>query len=324
MAAFNGLTFHISERTGGNDMAKPILVTGAAGRVGAVGRTVTELLLKQGQAVRAMVRKEDERAQALRDKGAEVVVGDLLDLDSMHRVIAGCERMYFGLSVSDTYLAATVNTAAVAKYHDVKAFINMSQMTLSQMSITETTASPQHKLQWLAEQALSWSGLPVVHVRPTVFLEGFFLMLTSESVANSNQIRLPFGEGKTSPISADDVARVVAALLVNPQPHIGKIYELTGPQSENMNFFAQEYSKALGRTITYQDIPVEPWREELIKLGWPVHVVNHLATMADLHRAGRYDRMSDDVLTLTGEGPLSVQDFVRKNAAAFTASAKAA
>ncbi len=101
----------------------------------------------------------------------------------------------------------------------------MSQMTLSQMSITETTASPQHKLQWLAEQALSWSGLPVVHVRPTVFLEGFFLMLTSESVANSNQIRLPFGEGKTSPISADDVARVVAALLVNPQPHIGKIYE---------------------------------------------------------------------------------------------------
>jgi uncharacterized protein YbjT (DUF2867 family) len=139
-----------------------------------VGRTVTELLLKQGKAVRAMVRNEDERAQALRDMGAEVVVGDLLDLDSMHRVIAGCETMYFGMSVSDTYLAATVNAAAVAKHHGVKAFINMSQMTLAQMSITETTASPQHKLHWLAEQALNWSGLPVVHVRPTVLLEGFF------------------------------------------------------------------------------------------------------------------------------------------------------
>jgi nucleoside-diphosphate-sugar epimerase len=52
-------------------MANPILVTGAAGRVGAIGRTVSELLLKQGQAVRAMVRSEDERAQALRDMGAE-------------------------------------------------------------------------------------------------------------------------------------------------------------------------------------------------------------------------------------------------------------
>ena len=72
----------------------------------------------------------------------------------------------------------------------MKAFINVSQMTVSQMSVTETTASPQHKLQGLSEQALNWSGLPVVHVRPTVFLEGFFLTLIAESVRESNQIRL--------------------------------------------------------------------------------------------------------------------------------------
>ena len=302
----------------------PILVTGAAGRVGAIGRTVTELLLKQGKKVRAMVRTEDERAQALRDMGAEVVVGDLLDLDSMHKAIAGCETVYFAMSVSDAYLAATINAAAVAKHHGVKAFVNMSQMTLSQMSVTDTTASPQHKLHWLAEQALNWSGLPVVHVRPTVFLEGFFLLFSSPSVKKSDQIRLPFGDGKTSPIAAEDVARVVAALLANPQPHIGKTYHLTGPQSENMDFYAQEYSKALGRTITYQDIPVEPWREGLLQRGLPTHLVNHLATMADLHCAGRYDRMSDDVFALTGQTPLSMQEFVRKNAATFTDSAKAA
>src|SRR3954463_4561076 len=122
-------------------MASPILITGAAGRVGGIGRTITELLLKQGKPVRAMVRSDDQRAQALRAMGAEVVVGDLLDLDSMHRAIAGCETMYFGMSVSDTYLAATVNAAAVAKHHRVKAFVNMSQMTLAQMGITETTPS---------------------------------------------------------------------------------------------------------------------------------------------------------------------------------------
>ena len=136
-------------------MTNPILVTGAAGRVGGIGRTVVELLLKQDLPVRAMVRSEDERAQSLRDMGAEVVAGDLLDLADMHRAIAGCERMYFGMSVSDTYLAATVNAAAVAKHHGVKAFVNMSQMTLQQMSVTETTSSPQHKLHWLAEQALN-------------------------------------------------------------------------------------------------------------------------------------------------------------------------
>jgi uncharacterized protein YbjT (DUF2867 family) len=305
-------------------MTNPILVTGAAGRVGAVGRTLTELLLKHGESVRAMVRTEDERAQALRDMGAEVVVGDLLDLDSMHRVVDGVERVYFSMSVSQDYLAATVNVAAVAKHHGVRAFVNMSQMSMSQMSITETTTSPQHKLQWLSEQALNWSGLPVVHVRPTIFLEGFFMTFTPDTVRKSNQIKLPFGDGKTSPVAAEDVARVLAAVLVNPQPHMGKIYHPTGPQSENMYFYAQEYSEALGRKITYQDIPVEPWRDSLVKIGLPVHLVNHLATMANMHRAGRFDRMTDDVLTLTGRQPLSVHEFVKKNAAAFTASAAAA
>src|SRR5271154_3041099 len=260
-------------------MANPILVTGAAGRVGAVGRTVTELLLKQGKAVRAMVRTEDERGQALRALGAEVVVGNLLDLDSIHRVIAGCETMYFSMSVSDTYLAATINAAAVAKHHGVKAFVNMSQMTLSQMSINETTASPQHKLHWLAEQALNWSGLPVVHVRPTVFLEGFFLQLASASVRKSNELRLPFGEGKTSPVAAEDVAHALAAILGDPAPHVGRIYHLTGPESRDMHFYANEYSKALGRTITYIDIPVEQWRATLLDKGFPVHVVDHLSAM---------------------------------------------
>jgi len=69
-------------------------------------------------------------------------------------------------------------------------------MTLAQMSITETTPSPQHKLQWLAEQALNWSGVPVVHVRPTVLLEGFVLISTPESVRETNQIRLPFAKAR--------------------------------------------------------------------------------------------------------------------------------
>jgi uncharacterized protein YbjT (DUF2867 family) len=299
---------------------KPILVTGAAGRIGAIGRTVTQLLTEKGFQVRAMVRKEDERADALRAMGAEVVVGNLLDLSDMHRIIEGCESIYFGMSVSDAYLAATVNVAAVARHHGVRAFVNMSQMTLSQMSITETTDSPQHKLHWLAEQALNWSGLPVVHVRPTVFLEGFFLRFLAQSVKESNQIRLPFGEGKTSPIAADDVARSVAAILSEPEPHIGHTYHLTGPRSENMHFYAEEYTQALGRPISYQDVPVGPWRESLVQAGLPPHLINHLAVMADLHRAGRYDRQSNEVLVLTGQVPISVGDFVRRHAAAFTAT----
>src|SRR5260370_8470818 len=151
--------------------ASRIWVTGAAGAVGSIGRNLTEMLLAKGHKVRALVRREDERAENLRQLGAEVMQGDLTDLTAMHRAIEGCASVYFGMSVSPDYLTATVNTPAFARHHGLEPFINMSQMTVTQMSITESTDSPRPRLHALAEQALSWSGLPVVTVRPTVFLD---------------------------------------------------------------------------------------------------------------------------------------------------------
>jgi uncharacterized protein YbjT (DUF2867 family) len=62
-----------------------------------------------------MVRREDDRAAALRAAGAEVVVGDLLEPADVYRVVSGCRRVYFGMSVSAGYLEATVTMAAVAR-----------------------------------------------------------------------------------------------------------------------------------------------------------------------------------------------------------------
>src|SRR6266849_2772078 len=266
---------------------RPILVTGAAGQLGAVGRTVCGLLLDRGLPVRAMVRREDDRAAALRGVGAEVVVGDLLEPADVYRVVSGCRRVYFGMSVSAGYLEATVTIAAVAREVGVNALVNMSQMTVSQMSIQNTTPSPQQRQHWLSEQALAWSGLPVVTIRPTVFLEGFFLPLTGPAV------------------------------LADPGPHLGRVYELTGPRSQDMHGVAQEYSNALNREVTYSDIPPQDWEQELNRAGLPEHLIRHLVTMAELHRAGRYDRLADGVERVTGRPAMSVREFVSLHAAEF-------
>jgi uncharacterized protein YbjT (DUF2867 family) len=296
----------------------PILVTGAAGDIGAIGRSLTAMLLDNEHKVRALVRREDERSEALRRLGAEVVQGDLTDLTSMHRAIEGCARIYFGMSVSPAYLEATVNTAAVARHYGIEAFVNMSQMTVTQMSITETTDSPQHKLHWLAEQALTWSGLPVVTVRPTVFLEGFFLRLAAAGVRERDELALPLGSGRTSPISAVDVAEAVSVILDDPAPHIGQIYNLTGFESADLEHYARVFSEALGRTVRYRNVPVSAWADKLREAGAPTHLVNHLAVMADLHAQGRYDRMTDDLIKLTGKTPTSMHEFVKRHAAEFT------
>jgi uncharacterized protein YbjT (DUF2867 family) len=303
---------------------RPILVTGAAGAIGAVGRNVTAMLLDKGHRVRALVRREDERSEVLRGLGAEVVLGDLTDIASMHRAMEGCSRLYFGMSVSAAYLEATVNTAAVARHHGIEAFVNMSQMTVTQMSITETTDSPQHKLHWLAEQALEWSGLPVVTVRPTVFLEGFFLRLAADGIRQNDELAVPLGSSRTSPVSAVDVAHAVSVILDNPAPHIGNVYNLTGPESADLEHYARVFSEVLGRTIRYRDVPVSHWAAGLREAGVPAHLVNHLAVMADLHAQGRYDRMTDDLAKLIGKTPTGMHDFVTLHAGEFNRDAGSA
>jgi len=301
-------------------MVDPILVTGAAGRVGAVGRMVVELLRARALPVRALVHHEDERADALRATGAEVVAGDLTRAGDIARALQGCRRLYFGMSVSARYLEATVIAAAVARDRgDLEVLVNISQMTVSEMTLTHQTDSPQHRQHWLAEQVLDWSALPVVHVRPTVFLENpLFLDLAAASIARDSTLRLPFGAGRTSPIAARDVAAVVAEILASPAAHVGKVYELTGPRSEDMNAVAAEYSDALHRSITYVDVPFEPWRDEdLRRLSLPEHVFEHLSTMARLHAANRYDRLTHDVEAITGRPATSVREFVARHADRF-------
>ena len=228
--------------------------------------------------------------------------------------------MYFGMSVSAPYLEATVATAAAARQRgDLEVFVNMSQMTVSEMSLTETTDSPQHRQHWLAEQALNWSGLPVVHVRPTVFLQHFFFLpWAAGSIARDGTIRLPFGSGRTSPIDTLDIAEVVAAILASPAAHVGKVYELTGPKSQDMRGLAAEYSEALGRPVAYVDVPLEQWRDqELRPRGLPEHVYEHFLTMAKMHAANRYDRLTHHVEAILGRPATSARDFVARHAESF-------
>ena len=295
-----------------------ILVTGAAGSVGSIAHTAIATLLEQGHRVRAMVRKLDARADTLRDMGAEVVAADMLDIIAVRAAMQGCSVVYFTMSISANYLEVSVNVTAVAKSLGVKAFVNISQITVSEMSETETTNSPQQKQHWLAEQVLSWSGLPVVYLRPTAFFDGVFLVQGAKGIRDENVIRMPFADGKTALITGADVGAAAAVVLANPEPHIGKIYDLTGPQSLTMTQYAQEFSSALGRTIKYVNVPPQIWEAKLREAQLPAHLIAHLNTMGQLHRDNRYDRMTDSFQRLVGRTPISAAEFAHRHADVFT------
>jgi uncharacterized protein YbjT (DUF2867 family) len=282
------------------------------------------LLRHRDTPVRAMVHHDDERADTLRAMGAYVTVGDLTHPKDVAEALDGVVRMLFCMSVSPDYLEATATVASVARaVGSVEALVNLSQMTVSQMTAVSTAESHQQRLHWLSEQVLNWSALPVVHIRPTVFLDNpLFTTLIAGSVADDGTIPLPFGNGRTSPVAARDVARVIAQILQDPGRHLGQVYELTGPRMQDMTGIAEEYSRALGRPVTYADVPPEDWAERLA--GHPElspHLQEHLATLARLHRANRFDRYTPTVETITGTPSQTVEEFIAERVELFTPAA---
>jgi uncharacterized protein YbjT (DUF2867 family) len=295
-----------------------ILVTGAAGGgVGDVGHRVVEHLSAQRVPVRALVHHDDDRAAAQRAMtGVEVVVGDLTKGPDVVTALDGCSRLYFGMSVSPYYLEAAATVAAAALDNgSVELLVNMSQMTVSQMKLTSTTESRQQRLQWLGEHVLNWSGLPVTHIRPTVFMENpLFGMLAAASIRRDGTIRLPFGDGRTSPVAARDVADVVTRVLTDdPTRHVGRVYELTGATSRDMNAIAAEVSEDLKRPVAYVDVPFDQWLEHDLKpLHLGPHVQDHIATMARLHKQNRYDRSTHDITDLLGRQPSGFDSLIEE------------
>ena len=111
-------------------------------------------------------------------------------------------------------------------------------------------------------------------------------------------------------------------MLESPLPHIGKIYQLTGPRSQDMAGMAAEYSAALVRPVTYVDVPLDDWRDhELRGRGLPEHVFDHFVTMARLHAENRYDRMTQDIEAILGRAATSVRTYVESRADLFRESA---
>ena len=295
------------------------LITGGPWASGRVSDSVVELLRGKGEPVRVMVPHNDHRASRFREVGAQVKVADLTSAVDVVEAMRGVTRMFFNTHISFDYLQeVAIVCAAARELGGVEIIVNMSQMTVSQMTLTSSEESHQHRLLWLGEQIMNWSGVPVVHVRPTVLLDNpLFTVLARRSVRERDVLALPFSTGRTSPIAAEDVARVVATLLLTP-PKAGQVYGLTGPQVLDVKGLAEHYSRALGRTIRAEDVSYDDWlRHYLRNSGQSDLVQQHLATVVRLHRENRYERCTHDVEKVTGQPPQTVEQYVASHPEVF-------
>jgi NAD(P)H dehydrogenase (quinone) len=299
-----------SESTATNCTDEPaLLVTGAAGRTG--GYTA-KLLLERGHRVRALVHSFDDRAAKLRDSGAEVIVGDLQDIDTVRAAVDGVRAAYFVYPISPGLLEATATFAQAAEEARVTAIVNMSQI-----SARRGAASDAARIHWLGERVLDWSPVAATHLRPTYFAE-WFTIFGAKGIREEGVLRLPFGDGRHAPITAEDQGRVIAAILENPDQHAGQVYPLFGAVEMNHYQIADAISEALGRPVRYEPADIPTWIEGIKAQGFPEFLRQHLSNVAVDYQNGIFAGNNDLVERIGGKKPTTVQEFITDHLAAFT------
>jgi NAD(P)H dehydrogenase (quinone) len=284
-------------------MNRQVLIAGATGDT---GRAAVRESIGRGLTVRAMVHGRDDRSAALEKLGAEVVVGDLHNVDSIRAAMEGIDAAYQVYPVQAGLIDATVNFAQAAREAGVSAVVN-----LSQRSADRNSKSNSCKETFIAEQVLNWSGLAVTHLRPTYFLEWLLYPFQLPLFVEKGILRLPVGKGRHAPIGAEDQGRVIAAILQNPGEHKGQTYPLFGPVEMDHEEMASELGAALGRTIVFQNISIAEYCKSLEPMGVSAYMIQHFEGAMDAYQHGVMSGMNNNVERLTGRKPMSVGEFAR-------------
>lgn len=283
-----------------------ILVTGATG---ATGGYAIDQLLSNGANVRAFVHKDDDRAAALRQRGVDVVVGSVENFQEVRAALDGVYSAYFVYPLDGEIVKATAYFAQAAKEAGVRAVVNISQRTAHSNS-----ASHSAQDHWVAERVFDWSGVPVVHLRPVLFMEWLLYPFQLPIIAQHNMLMLPGGSGKHSPVAAYDQGRVIATILQNPAPHIGRTYNLYGPEELNYFEIAKEVGDAIGKEIHYVPESREAFIKRLTEVGIPSYVIGHLSAVFDEYRDNLLSGSNDTIETITGTAPMSIKEFANQHA----------
>jgi uncharacterized protein YbjT (DUF2867 family) len=276
-----------------------ILVTGATGTV---GRAVLNQLSTTDVDLRVLTRNES-KAQALRDRGVEDVVGgDFLEPETLGPALEGVSTVFLLTPINPEQISQASNVLRAAKESGNEPRI--VRLSVHQASHeAPTRISRQHAK---IEDELTSSGLPYTLLRPQSFMQN--TLMVAPTVARESKIYQPFKDGKLGMIDARDIGEVAAKVLTE-EGHEGKVYTLTGPATISFYDVAEALSEVLGKGVSYVEISLKKAKEAMLNRGIPEWRADALNEYAKAHSAGYSDFRTGDFERLTGHPATSYKKF---------------
>lgn len=292
---------------------KPVLVTGATGRI---GRLVVDELVRAGASVRALTRQPERAALPA---SVEVVAGDFTMPESLSPALDG---------VSAVFLVWTAPRESIADVIACIAAHGCDPSSAPRRRIVYLSApfrtphpffqqpNPMRDLHAEVEDALAASGLDVAVLRPGMFVSNA-LHWWAPQIRRGDVVRWPYAAVETAPIDERDLAAVAARVLLD-EAHARGDYALTGPEALTHAEQVHAIGSAIGRQLRFEELSPDEFRRETAAT-WPPGVADMLlaAWGAALGHPAFVTSTVDEIL---GVPPRRFAEWTADHAASFVSA----
>jgi NAD(P)H dehydrogenase (quinone) len=287
-----------------------IAVVGATGNT---GRAVVKALKALGQDPICIVRNA-QKAREVLGPDAKAVVAELTDRPALEKAFKGVTSVFVVTGHNPQMVEQQNNVLDAALQAGVTYLVRVSG---NRQLITPDSGSVIGRGHYAIEEKLRASGIKWVILRPGLFMQNTFAAVPS--IKNDGKIAQPFAADlPLAFIDVRDTGAVGAHVLLDPAPHVGKIYEFTGVLS-NYGEFAEVFSQVLGRKITYVPLTVEQNMEGMKARGMPDWLITHLATVGKLAANGALSsEKTEPIRDIVKRPPLTTRQFVEDHKAVFS------
>ena len=290
-----------------------ILVTGGTGKVGS---EVIKELIKRNASVRALVRKQE--ASTKMPKGVEIIQGDLLDPVSVRKALDGVDKLYLLNAVVPDELTQALIAYDLAKKLKLKQIVYHSVFKVEHFKDVPHFAS-----KLTIESALHGFDLPFTIIRPNYFYQNDISL--KDVLMKVGIYPMPIGTPGISAVDTRDIAEAAAIALTN-DGHLGKTYNLNGPEILSGKKIASIWSGLLGKEIRYPGEDLDSFEEQM-RQSAPSWSAFDIRMMFQGYLERGFAAEDGDMETLTqllGHAPRRYEDFAKESVEEWQISSKAA
>jgi NAD(P)H dehydrogenase (quinone) len=279
-----------------------ITVTGASGQL---GRLVAQALAERVSptTVRLATRHPGKTAD-LAARGSTTVPADFDKPESLEAAFAGSGTVLIisGDAPNDVRIRQHMAAIDAAKRAGVGRVVYTSFVNPTPNSLFTFAA-----IHADSEAHIIASGIPFTILRSNQYAENLPVAVAKAT----GKLALPGAAGKVAHIARADVAAAIAGALTE-QGHVGKIYDLTGPEALDLFEIAAILADSWGTPVTAVDLASTEFAKALAERGMPSFAVEAIVSLRQAVAAGEYAAVTDHASRLAGRPVQPLSSYLRR------------